>query len=53
MVVYSNSDSYYVYLYAMFGEAISQVQTNVVAKVWSQWRYKGTHTIRISTTCWN
>lgn len=37
----------------MFGEAISQVQTNVVAKVWSQWRYKGTHTIRISTTCWN
>ena len=25
----------------------------MVAKVWSEWRYKGTHTIRISTTCWN
>jgi hypothetical protein len=32
--------------------AYSQVQTGLVAKIWNQQRYMGTHTINISPTCW-
>jgi len=42
-----------VQIYAQFGNAISQVTTNMVAKVWNSQRYMGNHTINISPTCWN
>ena len=35
------------------GGAISQYTTNLVAKLWSNTRYIGTHTIQLSPTCWN
>jgi hypothetical protein len=52
-VIWSKSDSYWARLDVVFGEAISQRQTTMVAKVWSSWRYMGTRTINISPTCWN
>jgi hypothetical protein len=35
------------------GNAISQYDTNLVARVWANQRYIGTHTIVLTTSCWN
>lgn len=40
-------------MYLTAGAAISQYTTNLVAKMWSNKRYIGTHTIQLSPTCWN
>jgi hypothetical protein len=40
-------------LYIDAGNAISQYNTNLAAKVWINQRFIGTHTITISPTCWN
>ena len=47
------STNYYTLMYVNFGPAISQVTTNMVAKVWAEQRYKGTQTLQITSTCWN
>lgn len=49
----ASTSRYYVALYLTAGGAISQVTTNLVAKMWSNKRYIGTHTIQITPTCWN
>jgi len=36
-----------------FPGAISQVTTYLVAKVWQNQRYMGTHTINMVPACWN
>jgi hypothetical protein len=40
-------------MYLNAGNAISQYTTNLVAKVWYNQRYIGTHTIQLSPSCWN
>lgn len=44
---------FYVGMYIDAGPAISQITTNMVAKVWINQRYIGTHTLQITPTCWN
>lgn len=43
----------YVKMYIDAANAISQYNTNLVAKVWINQRYIGTHTITITPSCWN
>ena len=52
-VIWGYHSNHDVRLYVDFGQAISQTATSMVAKIWNQQRYIGTHTITISTTCWN
>lgn len=53
IVVFTNNSIAATYIYVQYGGAISQYSFGLVAKVWNQQRYMGTHTISISTTCWN
>lgn len=48
-----SASRYYVEMYFQAGGAISQVTTNIVAKMWYNQRYIGTHTVQLSPTCWN
>jgi hypothetical protein len=48
----NNANRYFVELYLTAGNAISQITTNLVAKMWYNQRYLGTHTIQFSWGCW-
>lgn len=41
------------YLYLQTSGALSQATTNLVAKVWYNQRYRGTHTLQITPGCWD
>lgn len=53
VVSVASTSRYYVQMYLMAGGAISQTTTNLVSKIWYNQRYLGTHTIQLTTTCWN
>lgn len=52
-MVLSNNNHAAAWIYVQYGGAISQSSYGLVAKVWNQQRYMGTHTLTISTACWN
>lgn len=48
-----SSNAYRMYLYLQAAGALSQAITNLVAKVWYNQRYRGVHTLQLSTACWS
>jgi hypothetical protein len=46
-------NAYRMYLHLQTTGALSQATTNLVAKVWYNQRYRGTHTLQLSQACWD
>lgn len=54
IVIYVTSSSgWYVDIKVQYPNSVSQLQTNMVARVWNQYRYMGNQVLQVTTTCWN